>query len=388
MSTRLLSYAYELFGLRRGQSTRPRVLTHTVSFRCNARCVMCDSWRLPRQDELSIPEIDQIYGEIPDVDVVRLTGGEPFVRKDLGDIVRLAAQHLHPRFIHITTNGFLTDRILELVETRSTVTPLHILVSIDGVGDKHDEVRGVPRSYERAMETLRELAARKDRLNLRLAVNQTVVDAEGARHYEPLRAELRSIGVKNHVVLAYKESATYSLERDLERDVDGTDAYETYGAFSTAEIEQLLDQVEADLGELDRGERLAKAYYLAGLRRRLLGQEGPEGPPCVALHGHMRLFPNGDVPTCQHNTKVVGNLRNQSFHELWGSAKAGEQRAWVRSCAGCWTECEVLPSAVYTGDLALHGAKSPVATLRPSRVPAAASDSAAVPAAAVQGSPS
>ncbi|MEM6673242.1 MAG: radical SAM protein [Planctomycetota bacterium] len=360
---RLLSYISEIGGLRRGSSHRPRTLTHTVSFLCNARCVMCDSWRLPKQDELTTDEIDRIYAQLPELDAVRLTGGEPFVRKDMADITRIAVDRLRPRFVHVTTNGFLTDRIVDYAEDRDTATPLHVLVSVDGVEEKHDEVRGVPRSYERAMETVRQLVARREALNLRIAVNQTVIDAEGARHYRPLRDELAELGVKNHLIVAYKESATYSLERNLERAVDGANSYETYGAFSKAEIELLLDQAEADLVELDRPERLAKSYYIAGLRRRLLGQDGPAGPSCVALHAHLRLFPNGDVPTCQHNTKIVGNLREQSFAEVWESARAQEQRRWVKKCEGCWTECEVLPSAVYTGELAMHALRRPTESL-------------------------
>jgi MoaA/NifB/PqqE/SkfB family radical SAM enzyme len=71
----------------------------------------------------------------------------------------------------------------------------------------------------------------------------------------------------------------------------------------------------------------------------------------VALGAHLRLFPNGDVPTCQFNTRRVGNLATQPFAELWNSDEAAKQRSWVRKCPGCWAECEVLPSAIYSGDL-------------------------------------
>ena len=365
---RLLSYVSELGGLRQSRSLRPRVLTHTVSFRCNARCVMCDSWRLPRQDELSTNEVASIYRQLPRLDAVRLTGGEPFVRKDMTEIADLAIEHLRPRFIHVTTNGFLTERIVAFVENRDRSVPLHMLVSLDGVEDKHDEIRGVPRSYDRAVATVRALAAMRESHNLRVAVNQTVVDAEGARHYRPLRRELAKLDVRTHLVVAYKESATYSLERDLERDVDGENTYETYGSFSRAEIELLLEEAEEDLVELERPERIAKSYYLSGLRRRLLGKSGPAGPPCVALRAHLRLFPNGDVPTCQNNSRLAGNLRETSFDQLWHSAVAEEQRDWVSKCSGCWTECEILPSAAYTGDLALHALKHPLASAASARV--------------------
>jgi len=51
---------------------------------------------------------------------------------------------------------------------------------------------------------------------------------------------------------------------------------------------------------------------------------------------------------------MVGNLREQTFAELWSSAATAAQRHWARRCPGCWAECEVLPNAIYTGDLALR----------------------------------
>jgi len=363
--TQLLDTLASLTGIAglTGVIARPRVLTYTVTFRCNARCVMCDSWRIERQDELSLDEIDRILAQLPKLDAVRLTGGEPFVRTDLAEIAALVQRHLDPRMLHVTTNGFLTDRVVEFVEGRDRTRPLHLLVSLDGVGAKHDEVRAVPRAWDRALSTLEALAPRRRELNLRLAVNQTVLDEDGAAHYRPLRAKLAELGIKNHLVVAYAESATYAVARGLDKAPTEAGGYATHGHFSRAALRALLDQAREDLGELPRAERLAKSYYLRGLRQRLLGEGPPTSPRCVALRAHMRLFPNGDVPTCQFNSKIAGSLRQASFAELWSSANAAAQRAWVDRCPGCWAECEVLPSAVYTGALARHALQRPISLM-------------------------
>lgn len=362
--TRLLDALASLSGLAgidgaNGRPMAPRVLTYTVTFRCNARCVMCDSWRIERQDELSLAELQQILPQLPKMDAVRLTGGEPFVRTDLAEIAALVQRHLEPRMLHVTTNGFLTERVIEFAEGRDLRQPLHLLVSLDGVGAKHDEIRAVPKAWERAMATLEALAPRRRELNLRLAVNQTVLDEAGAAHYRPLRSLLARIGIRNHLVVAYSESATYSVERDLDKAPTEVGGYTTHGHFSRAALRSLLDQAREDLGELPRAERLAKSYYLRGLRQRLLGEGEPSNPRCVALRAHLRLFPNGDVPTCQFNSKVVGNLRHDRFEALWSGANVLAQRAWVDKCPGCWAECEVLPSALYTGALARHALRQP-----------------------------
>jgi len=347
---RALSFLRSVWRNRRRRDDLPRFLTHTVTFGCNARCRMCDSWKLPTAGDLTLDEIEAIYRQLPRMDGVRLTGGEPTVRKDLDRILALAVDVLDPLFVHVTTNGFMTDRVVRLAEERDRRVPLDLLVSIDGYGEKHDEVRGVKQSWRRAMETVRALAPRRRELNLRLAINQTIVDAEGVEHYRRLRDELAALDVKNQVVLAYDASATYSTERDLEIE-QAADSFQTFGRFERHDLEQLIADLEEDSASYDFVTRQAKRYYLDGLRERLLGDGSGPNPPCVALNAHLRLFPNGDVPTCQFNSKIVGNLREQPFEAVWASTRAREQRDWVRKCPGCWAECEVLPSAIYTGDL-------------------------------------
>lgn len=336
---------------RRRTASPPRFLTYTVTYGCNARCMMCDSWKLPTKGDLTAAEVAKIFDQLPPMDGVRLTGGEPFVRADFAEIARLAQQKLRPLVLHVTTNGFLTDRIVRFCEERQRNIPLELLVSIDGVGEKHNNIRGNRLAFASAMKTLDSLAPRRKELNLRLAVNQTIVDPEGIQHYRLLREVLAGLGVRHQMVLAYDVSATYSLERGIDVAPTSAGQFSTFGTFTVAHFEELLSEVEGDLGKLPFLERLAKRYYVSGLRNRLLAHRAEPNPPCAALTSHLRIFPNGDVPTCQFNGKTVGNLRKERFVDIWRSHLVEDQRRWVRNCAGCWAECEVLPNAIYSLDL-------------------------------------
>ena len=86
------------------------------------------------------------------------------------------------------------------------------------------------------------------------------------------------------------------------------------------------------------------------MRHMLFDGEGAPNPKCVALNPHLRLLPDGRVPTCQFNTTSVGNLRDEDFADLWANDRIRKQREWVGKCPGCWAEYEVLPSTIYTGD--------------------------------------
>ena len=202
------------------------------------------------------------------------------------------------------------------------------------------------------METLQQLAPRQKELRLRLAVNQTIVGPEGVRDYPKLHEMLQDLGVRHHVVMAYETSATYSLTRNLDVAPKQIGQFMSRATVDPRELEGFLSRLEDDLRDLPWPERWAKGFYLRGIRERLLESEAiTANPRCVALSSHLRLYPNGDVPTCQFNSKIAGNLRHQPFEEVWTSARTEGLRDWVRKCPGCWAECEVLPNAVYSGEL-------------------------------------
>lgn len=348
---RLLSLPWTALRNRQGATQGPRFLTYIVTFTCNARCVMCDSWKKPSPDDLSLPEIERIFRQLPAMDFVRLSGGEPFVRPDLPEIAGLVEQHLRPLCLHITSNGFLTERIVRYCETRTKRTPLRLLISIDGMADKHNAVRGRDTAWSSATATLKALAGRRHELNLILSVNQTIVDAGGMEDYQRLREFLKPLGIRNNVVMAYDGSATYSADEPGDAAPPHPTGFTPYGDFSPGEIGEFLQRVETDLADAAWADRAAKQYYLRGIRNRLLTGLKSPNPKCVALNSHLRVMPNGDVPVCQFNSGRVGNLRQQSFAEVWRSAAAETHRRWVRACPGCWAECEILPSALYTGDI-------------------------------------
>mgnify|MGYP002623654055 CR=1 FL=1 len=349
---RVLSFLWSLLQSRRRRVIPPRMLTYTVTFSCNAKCIMCDSWKMTSPDDLSLEELQSIVPQLPRMDAIRLTGGEPFVRKDLLEIAHLMQDHLKPMILHITTNAFLTDRIVRFCEQRQQKNPLMVLISVDGIGEKHNHIRGNSNAFDHVTDTIRELAPRRKELRLHLAVNQTIVDAEGIEHYRRLREFLKPWDIRNQMVMAYDVSATYNLDRGV--DVAPTEMGEltTFGQFTEEQVRELVDEGEKGLPNYQCAERLVERDYLRGIAHRLLANQGKPNPRCVALNAHLRLFPNGDVPTCQFNSQVVGNLRRESFEELWQKATTNKQREWVAKCPGCWAECEVLPSAIYTGDLA------------------------------------
>ncbi|HXX65909.1 MAG TPA: radical SAM protein [Polyangiaceae bacterium] len=332
---------------------RPSWCTFLVTYRCNARCKMCDSWRLKPGSELTSTQIDEVFGKIGPLDVVRLTGGEPFLREDMTQIARAVIARSAPLVLHVTTNGSFPDRVARFVDElgpHEARTRLAFLVSFDGMPEEHDASRGEDVTFDRALDTVRLLAHR----GVRVAVNHTVISKRSLEDNDALRRTLQPLGVDVHSVLAYSDSAMYSIKLRGKRaeHLIARSGYPLHPSLEGADVIGFVERELARVDELRARERVGKRYYLRGLLARLRADPEPRPRPrCVALRSHLRLLPDGRVPVCQFNTETVGNLSSTSFVATWRSHAADRARAWVDACPGCWAECEVVPSAVYTGDV-------------------------------------
>jgi Fe-coproporphyrin III synthase len=340
---------------RLGAVPRPSWCTYLVTYRCNARCGMCDSWRMKPGKEMAPVEVANVFERLGRLDVVRLSGGEPFLREDLIEIGEAVLRASRPSVLHITTNGSMPDRVVSFAERFSAPRRLAFMVSLDGHRQEHDASRGERVTYDLAIETVRRLAALRRKLKFDLSVNHTVISAESLADADRVRAELDRLGVDVQAVLAYSESAMYGIKLRGKRaeHVIARNGYPLHPRLAGADVAGFVQREIDRLSKMSSfARRMGKSYYLRGLLARLRGDASPgPRPPCVALRSHVRLLPDGRMPVCQFNTEIVGDLTKQSLGEVMDSPKARESRAWVDACPGCWAECEVMPSAIYSGDL-------------------------------------
>ena len=141
----------------------PVILIFFVTSRCNLRCSHCFFWQEINNavdDELSIHEIRKISRSLEHPLFLSLTGGEPFLRKDMVEIISAFHEGCGIRDVGITTNGTLEKTIIETVASvfdEKLVSNLSIQVSLDGLGATHDGIRGVKGAFDKAFSTVKEL---------------------------------------------------------------------------------------------------------------------------------------------------------------------------------------------------------------------------------------
>jgi MoaA/NifB/PqqE/SkfB family radical SAM enzyme len=303
---------------------RPLNLTFSVTYRCNAKCRTCNVWK-KRVEDLTLPEYTRLFASLGrSLYWATFSGGEPFLRPDLPDIIIACYERCRPAIVNIPTNGLLKARILEGVARIVRLAPginLVVNFSLDGVGDRHDELRGVPGNYERMRETYRALKA-AGHPNVTLGIH-AVVSQFNAEEIPALRAHVRREFAPDSFI-------TELAEERLELDTVGEDITPTAAAYApvVADLVADIDTTRAP-GVAGIAQAFRREYYQ--LAHRTLAEQR-QVLPCYAGLASAHVAPNGDVWTCCTRAESIGNLRdaNFDFDTVWSSRRGDELRESIR----------------------------------------------------------
>lgn len=193
----MTSKAVKLYQLLRS-ANRPKNLGTVIFFvtsRCNARCETCFYWdELNRPGDLTFEQIEKISRTMPQITDLWLSGGEPTLRRDLPEIIDLFVRQNGVKRIIIPTNGLVKKRTVEIVDHALGQHPeleLYLNIALDGYGETHDRIRGVPGNWPKTLDCIRALYPLKDKYldRFRLNVN-TVICSENYGEMEKLSAYL------------------------------------------------------------------------------------------------------------------------------------------------------------------------------------------------------
>jgi MoaA/NifB/PqqE/SkfB family radical SAM enzyme len=321
----------------------PVNITVSVSYRCNSRCKTCNVWLLPN-DDMSLDEWDRTFASMGRSPYwFTFSGGEPTLRKDLPEMVASAYRHCRPGIINIPTNGIQHKIIPGRVEQVLLAAPgseVIINLSLDGVGQRHDEIRGVRDNWKHAMLTYAELKKLKAKhRNLTVGIH-TVISNFNVDGFPALCEYVqRELKPDSYI--------TEIAEQRVELDTVGlgiTPSVERYSVAIDALLESMRDQQLTGVAEVAQAFR--RQYY--ELVKRTL-REHRQVIPCMAGVASAQIAPNGDVWPCCIRAQSMGNLREHDydFGSVWRTGKAAALRRSIK--AG---ECHCpLANAAYTNML-------------------------------------
>jgi len=280
-----------------------------VTYRCNAKCHMCNTWQFPskKDEEIGI----DVYEKLPFMKTVNVTGGEPFLREDLEDIINVLRKKTN-RLV-ISSNGFFTERILSLFRKRKDIG---IRISIEGLPKANDELRGIKDGFDRGIRTLIELhhMGVKD-----IGFGITISD-RNAKDMIELYHLSKMMGLEFATAAIHNSFYFHKFDNNFQNP-----------EVAIEELKKLID-------ELLKSRKIKdwfRAYFNYGLINYIKGK--PRLLPCEMGHDSFFLDPTGEIFPCNVMEESMGNLKEKPFDEIWNSDKAKKIREKVKNCSNnCW----------------------------------------------------
>jgi radical SAM protein with 4Fe4S-binding SPASM domain len=328
----------------------PIYLIFFVTERCNARCKHCfGSFSTDKQkikDELTLEEIEKISQNAGNLLYLLPTGGEPFLREDFPDIIYSFYKNNRLRNAGIPTNGSLTERVQASVSRILSLCKdlrLGVDISLDALHDAHDEIRGFPGLFEKAVATywrLKELE--KKNKNLRVCVEITVSHFNQESIFETYDYFINTLQVDNLFVRLVRGNPREPAAKEV--DIDNFERF-------TLQVEQDLRRRLFYGHSAYPFSEFITARDIIGRRLTIqMVKEKRFQIPCYAgnLTGVIRS--NGDVYPCEILDNKIGNLREYHYDLklLWKSEKAKRIRREIReSRCFCTHECFITNNILF-----------------------------------------
>lgn len=315
-------------------------LTFSVTNRCQSRCKTCRIWKVYRKDpdkrknELTLGEIGKIFASLGHVPIFNISGGEPFLREDLVEIVRLSCKYLSPKVIHIPTNALAANRvekqvreILEFLTIDKRNIQLTIKPSLDHIGEKHDAIRGVPGNFEKVIDAFHRLKQlKRSYRNFHVELG-TVISTWNVVDIKEISAYVSSIGADSYRnEIAEQRSEMFNMGEAI---TPSAELYEDA-------IKGFVQQTRGNMRSRSLFQRINNAFRLVYYDYAIgVLKKKKQILPCYAGISNIHLSAYADVwPCCTLGyDKSMGNLRDYAYdlRALFKSEQAREVRNYVRS---------------------------------------------------------
>jgi len=315
----------------------PPFLIVFINSICNLTCEHCFYWRnLNQRDDLTLEEFARLSAELGHFENLNLSGGEPFLRKEFAAICSLFIRNNAVRQIYVPTSGYFTERTerqLRLVLRESTLRLFVCEISLDGMPAYHNRFRGNPKSFDNAIATY-DMLARLQREDPRLRIHSIATATS-----ENI-AELRALTKYLHERCPAMDHHNLAIIR-------GDRKNPSLGGPALARYTELYQYVRSVWKDREEGRFGSIVEPMLQWAKQRVIETDAQYVPCTAGKLTGVVYANGDVSVCE-NHPPLGNLRQQSFFQIWDSAQADALRQVIaeKQCH-CTNEVFLWPGIVF-----------------------------------------
>lgn len=315
----------------------PPFLVFFINSICNMKCEHCFYWTsLNQKNDLTKKEIFAFSDSLGTIENLNLSGGEPFLRADFAEICVKFIEQNHVRQIYVPTNGYFTDRTVKAVTELLQNKSLDLFVteiSLDGMPEFHDNFRVARNAFKKAMETYEALAdIQKRDPRLRIHCISTATDVNMKEIKTLSKYLYQRCPAMDHHNLAI-------IRGDRKNPQLAAPLLEEYG--------KLYDYIQSLWSVREKGRYGSIVEPMLQWAKTKTLQQGRQVVPCSAGRMSAVVYANGDVGVCEIH-KPIGNLRQNTFPEIWNSELAGKLRKSIKNKeCHCTTEVFMWPSIVF-----------------------------------------
>lgn len=282
-----------------------------VTYKCNAKCHMCNIWQFPTSDteEITPQDLEKLPSGF---NFANITGGEPFLRQDIEELIGIVLRKT--KRLVVSTNGFYTDRVLQVA--KKFYPRVGFRISIEGLPAANDELRGLKDGFDHGLRTLLQLR----HLGLKDIGFGITVSDRNAKDMLELYELSEAMGL---------EFATAAMHNNYY-------FHKFDNAFTDVSmIDEQFKEISRRLLGTRRVKNWFRAYFNYGLANFVHGNQ--RFLPCEVGSDLFFMDPFGEVRPCNGMEATMGNIKQKSFEEIWNSPEAEAVRGKVAGCQkACW----------------------------------------------------
>jgi MoaA/NifB/PqqE/SkfB family radical SAM enzyme len=331
-----------------GKRSMPLQLVLFVTSHCNMRCEHCfyiEEIEDNTRPQLSLPQIKELAKNIGGLSWVALTGGEPYLRKDLTQIVQAFYKHCHPNIISHVTNGYFIDRTPEMTNDMASSCPdskIMASFSLDGLEKTHDKIRKSEGSFQRALETFRlTKTANKHNSNFYASIVITAQDANKDELIPLIQILEKEVGPDGIYLNLYRDHTKPSNV------IINPSTLKSYKE-AVSYIENLKEKNRLKSQGILDWLLIKKDKF----QKRIITQTAEKNAwqiSCLAGKVSTVIDETGNVYACELLKKPLGNILKNNFRDIWFDKEAIELSDTItKTNCYCTHECSLSSSIIYS----------------------------------------
>lgn len=293
---------------------------------CNTFCQMCNIWKMKPKSQLALADIGKLFGNplFQNCVTASLTGGEPTMRADFGEVpIKLAEVMPSLGRVALTSNGYATQKIVEQFSTFLPVLAERGIsfsanFSIDGVGEVHNRIRNNKRAWGHLVDTLDELAALQDTYNFNMVLACTL-----SRENASDAPNVLDFAKRRGLYVIFRNATTIARIGNRE----------DYGSFALGadQLEELKRFYTSLLADYDRSH--ARRRYYSMLLSMM--DAADRSVPCLYRKAGLFVDHLGDMYVCTVFSEKLGNALERDPLEIYLGSEEHRQELGSGACAGC-----------------------------------------------------